>query len=70
VTCTPARRRTCTRVAHPEAVFGAAAPKGNYADLATKGWELALGWQDGFHLVGKPGTYGIHVSLSTTTRRS
>lgn len=48
----------------PPAVFGAGAPKGNYADLATKGWELSLGWQDGFHLGGKPGTYGIRVSLS------
>ena len=27
----------------PPAVFGASAPRGNYADLATKGWELSLG---------------------------
>ncbi len=48
----------------PPAVFGAGAPKGNYADLATKGWELSLGWQDGFGLAGKPATYGIHLSVS------
>jgi TonB-linked SusC/RagA family outer membrane protein len=28
------------------AVFGASVPKGNYADLKTKGWELSLGWND------------------------
>jgi len=27
-------------------VFGASEPKGNYADLETKGWELSLGWRD------------------------
>jgi len=48
----------------PPAVFGAAPPRGNYADLATKGWELSLGWQDGFQLARKPATYGIRVSLS------
>jgi TonB-linked SusC/RagA family outer membrane protein len=48
----------------PPAVFGAAPPKGNYADLATKGWETSLGWQDGFRLAGKPATYGIRVSLA------
>src|SRR5262245_23771042 len=48
----------------PPAVFGAAAPKGNYADLSTKGWELSLGWQDGFQLASKPATYGVRVSVS------
>lgn len=48
----------------PPAVFGAAPPKGNYADLATTGWELSLGWQDGFQLAGKPATYGIRVAVS------
>jgi TonB-linked SusC/RagA family outer membrane protein len=27
-------------------VFGAAEPKGNYADLETKGWELSIGWRN------------------------
>jgi TonB-linked SusC/RagA family outer membrane protein len=48
----------------PPAVFGASAPRGNYADLATKGWELSLGWQDGFNLASKPATYGVRVSVS------
>jgi len=48
----------------PPAVFGASAPRGNYADLSTKGWELALGWQDGFKLADRPATYGVRVSLS------
>ncbi|MCP6280501.1 TonB-dependent receptor, partial [Klebsiella pneumoniae] len=30
----------------PPAVFGAAVPKGNYADLTTRGWELSLAWND------------------------
>ncbi len=48
----------------PPAVFGASAPKGNYADLSTQGWEASLGWQDGFQLASKPATYGIRVSVS------
>jgi TonB-linked SusC/RagA family outer membrane protein len=48
----------------PPAVFGASAPRGNYADLSTKGWELALGWQDGFQLASKAATYGVRVSVS------
>ncbi|WP_298735725.1 TonB-dependent receptor [uncultured Chitinophaga sp.] len=27
-------------------VFGASEPKGNYADLDTKGWELSIGWRN------------------------
>lgn len=48
----------------PPAVFGASAPRGNYADLKTTGWEFSLGWQDGFDLAGRPATYGLRVSLS------
>ena len=29
-------------------VYGASAPKGNYASLQTKGWELTLSWRDSF----------------------
>lgn len=50
--------------ATPPAVFGAAAPRGNYADLQTTGWELSLGWRDGFELAGRPADYGVSVSLS------
>lgn len=48
----------------PPAVFGADAPKGNYADLRTTGWELSLGWQDYLNLAGKQASYGIRLSLS------
>ncbi|MQA91577.1 MAG: SusC/RagA family TonB-linked outer membrane protein [Gemmatimonas sp.] len=48
----------------PPAVFGADAPKGNYADLRTTGWEFSLGWQDAFELAERPATYGIRLSLS------
>ena len=48
----------------PPAVFGAAAPRGNYADLRTTGWEFALGWQDAFEVAARPANYGIRLSLS------
>lgn len=51
----------------PPAVFGAAAPRGNYADLKTNGWELSAAWQDGFRLAGSRASYGIRVVLSDNT---
>jgi TonB-linked SusC/RagA family outer membrane protein len=48
----------------PPAVFGASAPRGNYADLRTTGWEFALGWQDAFDLADRPASYGIRLTLS------
>lgn len=50
--------------ATPPSVFGAAAPRGNFADLKTTGWELSLGWHDQFDMAGRPATYGLRVSLS------
>lgn len=44
-------------------VFGAAIPKGNYADLKTKGWEVSLEWRDQLELAGKPFSYGIKGML-------
>ena len=41
------------------AVYGNSAPKGNYADMSTKGWELSLGWRDSFMAGGKSFSYGI-----------
>ncbi len=41
------------------AVFGAAAPKGNNADMKTTGWELSLQWRDQFNLAGKPFNYSV-----------
>src|SRR5690606_36987745 len=46
------------------AVFGATPPKGNYADMTTKGWELSLRWQDLFNLGNKPFQYHIRATLS------
>ncbi len=51
----------------PPAVFGAAAPRGNYADLKTNGWELSAAWQDGFRLAGSRATYGVRFVLSDNT---
>jgi TonB-linked SusC/RagA family outer membrane protein len=45
------------------AVFGAAVPSGNYADLSTKGWEVAVTWKDQTKLFGKPFEYSFSGSL-------
>ncbi|CAL1520132.1 TonB-dependent receptor [Chitinophaga sp. MM2321] len=46
------------------AVFGAAVPKGNYADLKTKGWELSVNWNDQFNAGSKPFSYSFGFVLS------
>lgn len=45
------------------AVAGYAPPKGNYADMRTKGWELSLAWKDHFKVAGKDLTYRIKGSV-------
>ena len=45
-------------------VYGASSPKGNYAEMTTRGFEIALGWDDAFTLGGKPFKYGIHATLA------
>lgn len=40
-------------------VFGASAPKGNYANMKTPGIELSLSWRDHFNLFGKPFNYDV-----------
>lgn len=45
------------------AVFGAASPQGNYADLETKGFELSLKWRDRIN-TAKPVNYLVQVILS------
>lgn len=54
------------------ATLGASMPKGNYADMETKGWELSLSWNDAFHLGNSLFRYGISASMwdnrSTITR--
>ena len=44
-------------------VFGAAEPKGNFADLRTRGWELSLSWDNRIPL-RKSITYGVRVTLA------
>src|SRR5690625_4467779 len=48
----------------PPATFGATAPRGNYADLETRGWELMLGWRDMVQVGGSPMSYNIQLSLA------
>ena len=46
------------------AVFGAASPQTNAADLKTYGYELSLGWRDQFKLFGLPFGYSVKGTLS------
>lgn len=46
------------------AVFGTDVPKGNYADLETKGWELSLTWKDQITTASAPVRYQVRVALS------
>lgn len=48
----------------PPAVFGATAPRGNYADLETKGWELTLSWNDKFMVKNKNLNYDVRFTLA------
>lgn len=45
-------------------IFGADSPKGNYADMTTRGWELTLTWRDQFTLANKPFNYEVRGTLS------
>jgi TonB-linked SusC/RagA family outer membrane protein len=44
--------------------YGASAPKGNYADLHTDGFELTLTYNDAFNLAGKPLHYNLKGTLA------
>lgn len=44
-------------------VFGASVPKGNFADLSTKGWEVSLTWTDRIEM-RKPLTYSLRLTLA------
>lgn len=46
------------------AVFGTDVPKGNYADLTTKGWEAVLTWRDKFSAGSKPFSYEVRLTMS------
>lgn len=45
-------------------VYGMSSPKMNAGDLRTKGYELSLGWQDSFNMLGKPFIYSFNCSLA------
>lgn len=45
------------------AVYGNAAPKGNYADMETNGWEASISWRDAFKLGNSDFTYGIKAMI-------
>ncbi|MFT3702640.1 MAG: SusC/RagA family TonB-linked outer membrane protein [Agriterribacter sp.] len=51
-------------VSEAPAVLGTAPPVQNVADLATKGWELTVGYRDNFDLASKPFSFGIKVFVS------
>jgi TonB-linked SusC/RagA family outer membrane protein len=53
-----------TTAVTPPAVFGATAPRGNYADMETKGWEVTLAWNDRFSIADKPFNYDFRVTLA------
>lgn len=44
-------------------VFGATSPKGNYADMTTRGWEISLSYKDRFTLASKPFNYEVKATL-------
>lgn len=46
------------------ALYGAASPQTNAADLKTQGYELSVGWRDQFSLFGRPFGYGVRATLS------
>ena len=48
----------------PPAIFGATAPKGNYGDLETRGWELSLDWSDNLDLAQKQFGYSLRFILA------
>ena len=45
-------------------VYGASSPKGNYANLKTRGMELVLEWKDSFKLLGRDFNYSIRGTLA------
>jgi hypothetical protein len=44
-------------------IFGATSPKGNYADMTTKGFEVTLTWKNQFALARKPFRYEVRGTL-------
>ncbi|WP_316734960.1 TonB-dependent receptor [Pedobacter aquatilis] len=48
----------------PPAVFGADVPKGNYANLTTRGWEASVSWNDKIGRGDKPVRYNVRLTLA------
>jgi TonB-linked SusC/RagA family outer membrane protein len=46
------------------ATFGATSPRGNYADMRTKGWETVLAFHDDFNVRSHPFGYNVRLTLS------
>lgn len=46
------------------ATFGNTVPKGNYADLTTRGWEVSLGWNDKIGSTKKALKYNLRFTLA------
>ncbi|MDB4893202.1 MAG: TonB-dependent outer membrane protein SusC/RagA [Gemmatimonadetes bacterium] len=46
------------------ATFGATSPRGNYADMKTKGWEAVLAFHDDFNVRSRPFGYNVRLTLS------
>ena len=44
-------------------IFGADAPKGNFAKMTTRGFEVSVKWQDQFSVGDKPFSYYINADL-------
>lgn len=44
--------------------YGADAPKGNYADMHTDGWELSLSYNDSYNVAGSPFNLGFKATLA------
>lgn len=49
------------------AVFGAGAPRGNYGDLKTTGWEGSLSWRDRFNISSKALNFELRFTLADNT---
>ena len=47
-----------------QAVYGADPPKGNYAALSTRGYEITILWKNGFQMAGKPFNYSVKATLA------
>jgi TonB-linked SusC/RagA family outer membrane protein len=50
------------------AVFGATVPRGNYADLKTKGWEASVTWRDKINS-SKPINYNVRLTIADNTSK-